>query len=355
MSTVKHNTSSQYEPLLVCAADHYVVPGPDKNGNYANTFQKAGYARQQRNPKGFLRLAKKQHRNLCKIFTKVAGVAPIHIPTKEGLYDAVFTSDPFITITVPRGDGFKRLIIPSKFTNEGRAPEVPHTLEFLKRLYPDAEVITPEHNIEGSGDNTYDTYRGCYWSGFVSDDNKDDAAAGRSHKEAHAFLQEKTGIPVHSIELIKPFFHIDTILCPLPNGHIMVYPKGMTPESYEYFKKAAFEDYGLDPKDYLIEVSKEEAYDYACNARGIGNNVILPKASKPFWHPSSLLTAFSKTKKTILERLKEAGYTPHTVDLSCFLNSGGGVKCLSHNIGLVHVNGGTSGIEHPMPEHAIAA
>jgi len=255
--------------------DYYKIPA-----DFANTFQKAGYAEQQADPIAFLKKATQQHDTLCRIFTEVAGVAPIRLSAKNGLYDAVFTSDPFITIAVPEKNGeLKRLIIPSKFSNTGREPEVAHSMRYLKTLWPDAKIITPTHNIEGSGDNTYDCFRGVYWSGFKSEEdeepkeNEKNISAGRSDKEAHAVLQSATGIPVHSIELIGDFFHIDTILCPLPNGHIMVYPGGMTPESFAYFKKTAFEDYGLDPDEYMIEVSEEDAYAYACNARGIDNNV----------------------------------------------------------------------------------
>ena len=368
------NAARKPIPLVVSEPDKYLIPGPDENGDYDNTFQEAGYLWQQKDPEAFLKLAKEQHATLCRIFTKVSGVKPIYMPAKAGLGDAVFTSDPFITITIPHKNSAQRLILPSRFTNINRHKEVPFAVNFLKKTFRKnahlslpqkftqaandnlgfkalnvlsfgrwgnkIEVIKPRFNIEGSGDNTYDTFRGCYWSGHVANDKKGESAAGRSHKEAHAFLQDATGIAVHSIELVKPFFHIDTIMCPLPCGRIMVYRDGMTPESFEYFKKMAFEKYGLDPDEYMIEVSKEDAYNYACNARAMydqdGNkHIIMPECSE-----------------ALQQRLKDAGYIVHTVDLSCFLASGGGVKCLSHNIGLVHQEGGTSGIVQAMPEHA---
>ena len=369
------NNTHKPIPLLVSEVDHYLIPGPDENGAYDNTFQKAGYRQQQSDPEGFLLLAKEQHRNLCAIFEKVSGVAPIRMPAKRGLGDAVFTSDPFITITVPDGNSAKRLILPSKFTNIHRHDEVPYATKFLHKTLKKnpqlslpqqfakaandnasipgkiinflawklwknkTKVIQPRFNIEGSGDNTYDTYRGCYWSGHVAPDQKGTSAAGRSHKEAHTFLQAATSIPVHSIELVKPFFHIDTIMCPLPCGRIMVYPDGMTPESFAYFKKAAFENYGLDPDEYMIEVSKEDAYAYGCNARVMNDqdsnkHIIMPNCSEQ-----------------LQQRLTDANYIVHTVELSCFLASGGGVKCLSHNIGLEHKEGGTSAIITDMPIH----
>lgn len=334
MSAINQKQSENAVPLYVCKPDFYKIPPPDKDGNFDNSFQEEGLKLQEADPVGFLMQAKAQHERLCQVFARISGLEPIYLSPKDGLGDAVFTSDPFITIVVPDGNAKKRIIIPSKFTNIHRPGEVPHNLNLLKSLFPDSNVINPLYNIEGSGDNTYDEFRGVYWSGFVSNGEEGKSSAGRSDKKSHVFLQAATDIPVHSIETYEPWFHIDVVICPLPCGRIMVYPESMTPESFEYFKQKAFIDYGLDPDEYMITVSKQDAYDYACNARYIGKNIILPKCSNEH-----------------AQKLEKAGYTVHQVDLSCFLASGGGVKCLSHNIGLVHKSGGTSGkIIKPSPQ-----
>ena len=60
--------------------------------------------------------------------------------------------------------------------------------------------------LEGSGDNLYDCYRDCFWSGYSSKLSPEGTSSGRSSLYAHKRLEEHTGVSIKSLEVIKPFF-----------------------------------------------------------------------------------------------------------------------------------------------------
>ena len=185
----------------------------------------------------------------------------------------------------------------------------------LSRLDDERLFVQSLHKIEGNGDNVPDPFRGIIWSGYTDQANFSMAAHGRSSLEAHEFLSDHTKVPVVSLRTIKPFYHIDTVLGPLPNGHILAHHKSLHPDSHKKFLTHAFENYGLDPHEYLIPVTTKDAFLLAANVRCFGNHVIMPNCS-PELH----------------ETVRSKGYEVEIADISAFLAGGGGIHCLSNVI-----------------------
>ncbi|PCI00816.1 MAG: hypothetical protein COB76_02645, partial [Alphaproteobacteria bacterium] len=147
---------------------------------------------------------------------------------------------------------------------------------------------------------------------------------GRSDIRAHKGLEAVTGVPVVSMAVKEPFFHIDTCMTPLTNGHIIAYKDGMKPEAFENLMQEGFKRYGMDPEEYLILVSKEDAENYACNLVCVGNNIIMPQVSDG-----------------LQDRLKSKGYEVTCLDMSVFINDGGAMHCLTNNLNEQRIKGGT--------------
>ena len=151
--------------------------------------------------------------------------------------------------------------------------------------------------FEGAGDALY--LNGKIYAGYVP----------RTDISAHTYISELLGIPVTSLELItNNFYHIDTCFCPLTDGYLIYYPE-------------AFDEYGRRiieadvPEEKRIEVTKDEAASFACNAVNIGQTVV-----------TNLTTErFSKA-------LKEKGFNHIQTDLSEFIKAGGSAKCLTLKI-----------------------
>lgn len=270
---------------------------------------------------------------------KVILVAP-----QSNLAGQIYTADPAafhsdITFT-PDGQGIERVhfkSLRSKFTNLGRQGELTGhfhaAAEYTQSLRSAAGFgkttigVTHENasfNTEGSGDNVYDTYRGIWWSGYVP--NPNDPKNGRSDIRAHAQLANLTDRPVLSLEVSKPYFHIDTSHTPLPRGHILSYEAGVTPEAYAQMKKSTLEAYNLPEDQYLIKVSKEDAELLACNLTPVNDTDLIVN---------------SKISQKLQDDLEKAGYKTHRIDYSEALKGGGLFHCTANRINIIGPKGGT--------------
>ena len=124
----------------------------------------------------------------------------------------------------------------------------------------------------------------------------------RSDQGVAAELESAFGLPVVSLRLVdERFYHLDTALCVLDATTAMYYP-------------AAFDDAGraalASVFDELIEAKDEDAEVLGLNAISDGRHVVLPEQA------TGLAT-----------QLSDRGFEPVGVDMSEFLNSGGGPKC----------------------------
>jgi len=320
--------------LLVARPNHYAIPPADKDGKHANHFAIEGYERYKADPKGFVEKAISQWDKLCATFTDRLGIELRVMPGIKDRPDLVFTADPSLSIN----DGVHGPVtIYSRFQNEQRQNETDLHVNFMKQALPERVVASSYRQLEGTGDNVYDPYRDLYWCGYLAPDSQQHASAGRSNREAHCLLTDMTGIETVSLAVQEPYFHIDTSLGFLSRGHVLAYPGGMSPQAYETFKYNAFTRYGLDPKEYLIEVSKEDAEKYACNLRCVGNTAVMADCSQE-----------------LQDKIRSKGYEVIMHDMSQYIASGGAVHCVTNNLNETRIPGGYHKLVQTgllMPDH----
>lgn len=314
------NISSDFEPvLLMSPPEFYAIPEPDLTNGHANDFAIEGYKEYAKNQKEFRNRAMVQWKNLKGIFNAL-GVKIVELDPVENNPDLVFTADPSLSFQPHKGS---LMTMFSRFSNEERQIEVGAHADFFQRNMPNRPLLTSHYRTEGTGDNVYDPFRDIFWSGYTHSTGRMNAASGRSDQMAHQALKQITGVEVVSLAVERPFFHIDTALAPLPGGHMVCFKDGMKPMAYEKMLENAFDRFGLDRSEYLIEVSKEDAAKYACNLRCIGNTVIL-----------------SDSSVELRERISSKGYTVIPVNMSQFIHSGGSIHCVTNNINEARILGG---------------
>lgn len=315
--------------LLVARPTHYEIPPPDGDGKHANRFAVAGYTQFVADPKGFVKKAVTQWDSLClDTLSERLGI-PLHVmPGNKAEPDLVFTADASISMN----DGVHGPVtIYSHFQNTQRQRETGLHQAFMQEAMPEryknSTAASSYKKLEGTGDNVYDPFRDLYWCGYIQDSAEKHAENGRSSRESHALLTQMTGIETVSLAVDNGYFHIDTSLGLLSRGHVVAYPGGMTPEAYESFKYNAFTRFGLDPKEYLIECSKEDAEKYACNLRCVGNTAVMSECSRE-----------------LQDKIRSKGYEVVTHDMSAFIASGGSVHCVTNNMNETRIPGGYYGL-----------
>lgn len=315
--------------VLVCSPDFYKVPGPDKHGQFKNIFQKRGWEEQQKDPTAFRAKAQTQHKALVEVLCSISGVQLHKIIPQADEIDAVFTADASISGRVV-GNLFA---LASQFSNADRVKEPATRGDFFRERLETARerflVWSSHYNMEGTGDNVYDPYRGVFLSGYLEGGaSADKASAGRSDQRAHKFLSHVFGVDVKSLPVEAPFYHIDTALAPLPRGEMLVYPGGIKGFDAAAFKQTYFEDFDLDPKTHYFELTTAEAQLFGANVRVLGNDVIIHK---------------NPGLSRVTDYMRGRGYKVHEVDLSAFLASGGSAHCLTNYLDELFVPGGYAG------------
>lgn len=311
--------------LLMCAPDFYSISGPDPiSGKYANKFAEKSHKTYLKSPQSFLRLAQKQWNDYKNTLVSL-GVKVVDLEPCKQHGDLVFTADPTLSLVTQKEHGGAPHVITlaSRFSNTERQSEVDYSLDFLNKLDPSRGVDNIQFCTEGTGDNYYDPFRDIYWSGYTKNPGRHNAAAGRSDIRAHKSIELITGVPVISMAVKEPFFHIDTCMAPLPNGHIIAYKDGMQPSAFNTLIYEGFERYGMDPYEYLILVDGTDAKNYACNMRCVGNTLIMPKVSQ-----------------NLQDRLRVKGYQVICLDMSAFISDGGAMHCLTNNLNEHRIKGG---------------
>jgi len=305
--------------ILMCPPDNYGISAPDSEGHFANRFSEQSYDRYLKDPKTFRAEAITQWNAYYKAL-KAEGVDVVLLQSQPHHPDLVFTADQ--TLSLKCDDG-RIVTLLSQFSNIERQDEVAYCKQVLHGFDETRLFETSHFKTEGTGDNYYDSFRDIYWSGYTTSPERAQAAAGRSDKRAHDQLSALTGVPVVGLEVQDPFFHIDTCLAPLHDGHMLVFKQGMTEASFDLFLKKAFKDYDLDPAEYLIEVTAEDAKKYGCNVRTIGKTIFIPSVSD-----------------RLEQQLTDKGYTVISLDVSRFIDGGGAMHCLTNLINESRVKGG---------------
>ncbi|OXS35314.1 amidinotransferase [Streptomyces sp. XY006] len=198
-----------------------------------------------------------------------------------GLPDMVFAANGATVI-----DG---KVLVARFRHPQRTDEAQAYLDWFGRG-DWSEVRQAEYVNEGEGDFLFAGGEILAGTGFRSDP--------RAHDEAREFF----GRPVVSLTLVDPrWYHLDTALAVLGDGHVMYYPAAFSAESRALLSER-FPD--------AVLAGEADAAVFGLNALSDGRNVVLPRQAVG-----------------LAGQLREHGYTPVGADLSEMLKAGGSVKC----------------------------
>jgi N-dimethylarginine dimethylaminohydrolase len=213
----------------------------------------------------------------------LAFVAPM-----PGLPDMAFTANAGLVI-----DG---TVVMTRFRAKERRPEERVFREWFERQGFSIASWPEGVAFEGAGDALLDRHRRLIWFGY----------GWRSSQRASRLLEQAFDRPIVGLRLVDPrFYHLDTCLCPLPDGLLMFYPPAFDRTSQEMI-------IALVPQEKRIEVSSADALSFACNAVQIDGYIFMNDCSTG-----------------LRSRLSAVGLTPTATPLSEFLKAGGAAKCLT--------------------------
>ncbi|MDL1861066.1 ornithine--oxo-acid transaminase [Betaproteobacteria bacterium PRO7] len=219
-------------------------------------------------------------------------------PPQPGLPDMVFTANAAVVLD--------RKALLARFLCAERRGEEAHDRAFFQALRArgaiDEIVETPQGLVfEGAGDAIWDATRSVLWTGYGQ----------RSSREMQYVLAETYAVPTVALELVDPrFYHLDTCLCVLSGGEVIVHRPAFAAKSLGQIEE-------LVGRDKLIVASDEDAHHLAVNSVCLGRDVVL-------CHASAALRG----------GLAERGYRPHVVPLDSFNRSGGAAYCLTLRLDL---------------------
>lgn len=219
-------------------------------------------------------------------------------PPQPGLPDMVFTANAALVLD--------RKALLARFLCAERRGEEAHDRAFFQALRArgaiDEIVETPQGLVfEGAGDAIWDATRSVLWTGHGQ----------RSSRDMQYVLAETYAVPTVALELVDPrFYHLDTCLCVLSGGEVIVHRPAFAAKSFGQIEE-------LVGRDQLMVASDEDARHLAVNSVCLGRDVVLCHASA-----------------ALRDALAERGYRPHVVPLDSFNRSGGAAYCLTLRLDL---------------------
>jgi N-dimethylarginine dimethylaminohydrolase len=221
------------------------------------------------------------------------GAAVELIAPCQNLPDLVFTANAAVVLD--------RKALLARFRYPQRQAEERH-FEAAFRSLQARGIIDAVHALprglvlEGAGDCVFDSTRNLFWMGY----------GPRSDVAARHAVEETFGVGAVALELCDArFYHLDTALCPLPNGEVIYVPGAFTAAG----RGAIGERVG---KDQRIEIGEQDACALAANAVCLGDTLIIAACSEE-----------------LRARLAERGYRVVVTPLDSFLRSGGAAFCLT--------------------------
>lgn len=253
---------------------------------------------------------------------------------KQGLLDQIYTADPSFSMVSREDDGqFHLKTLWSRFYHDQRQPEVLEQQKALTASFTNAcddliiSQMLARRYFEG-GDHLYDMARDILWGGYKPKNGKFEPSEGRSEPGAVEELATFMGLHASGavgLEVVRPFYHLDTSSTFLPRGEIICCPDGMTKDSFKTLINNAFTRYGLDWNSNLILISRNEAeFGFACNLIIVDENTII----------------VPENCQSLATNLRERDYDVYTVDLSEILRAGGGAHCIINRLNQLRVPGG---------------
>lgn len=125
----------------------------------------------------------------------------------------------------------------------------------------------------------------------------------RTDGTTHDWLRGKSEREVVSLKLCQPhFYHLDTCFCPLGEDRVAWYPGAFDAASRRLIQERIH---------HRIDVNKEEAMRFACNAVVLGRDIVLPEGCPK-----------------LRADLESVGLASHELPMSEFIKAGGACKCL---------------------------
>ncbi len=207
-----------------------------------------------------------------------------------GLPDMCFTANAGLVW----GDRF----VPTTFRVAQREPEMSHFIDWFSQAGYQIAPLPDAPSCEGEGDLLYqlDQQGGCLWAGY----------GVRSSLESHRAIGQRLGVEVVSLRLVdQRFYHLDTCFVALPGGRVMYYPAAFDERSLREIRHRV-------PPAARLEVDKQDAMRFACNALVLGETLVTNFVSDPL-------------RRRLAKWALEVIVSP----VDEFLLAGGGVKCLS--------------------------
>lgn len=187
------------------------------------------------------------------------------------------------------------IFLPSRFRFRQRQPETKHFGHWFSTAGYRIVELPGHGTFEGEGDVLFQPGRALAWCGYGL----------RTSLQAHHCVAETLNVEVVPLRLIdERFYHLDTCLCPLPNGRLLYYPGAFDRDSLDVIARR------VPPAD-RIAVESADALQFTCNAIVTGDSLITNSASDG-----------------LRDRLARSGIETIVCPLGEFLLAGGGAKCL---------------------------
>lgn len=198
-----------------------------------------------------------------------------------GLPDMVFAANAGVAID-------NRMMTAVMWSVERRPEEAHYRKHFDRAGFDD--VFIPEHVNEGEGDFLFTGEVLLAGTGFRTDP--------RSHLEAQRYFD----VEVVTLQLVDPrWYHLDTALFSIDRDVAVWYPGAFDSASVAELRRR-FPD--------GIEATEADALAFGLNSTADNRHVVMPASAQ-----------------ALAERISDAGFDVHTVDLSELLKAGGSVKC----------------------------
>ncbi len=290
--------------FLMSPPDFLRIPDATGTAPVANAFSVDGYATYTRDPAGFVARGQDQWAGLHATFLQAGAIISLLPPTPDA-FDGAFVADASLTVWK---NGRPHTLL-SHFTNAPRTPEIAAHKACLETIFgTQLSIQQAPLPCEGSGDVIYDPVRKCLWAGYTTGT---DWAGGRTQRAVHDVLADIFGLPVHSMAVQRPFFHLDTCFTPLPGGQVLVWPDGLQLSALDTLRAHI-------PADSIVTISRGDAHAFGCNLVAVSPDVLVT-------------TVISDDLRRTLERM---GYTVLMADVSQFIACGGAVHCLTNPLHL---------------------
>lgn len=232
-------------------------------------------------------VAQEQWQKVYDIYNKKLGWAVELIEPVKHLPDMVFATDCCLI-----RDG--RILL-SRFRHPERQPESAHYEKWF-RSHGFTKIMQTEHFFEGGGDNLFCGNKILAGHGF------------RSAPEAAGEIATFFGLEVVPLKIIDPFFyHLDTSVAVLSDDTVAFYPDALDKASQQRLRNAV---------PNVIEATLQEAQGFGLNAVSDGQTIVT-----------------SNESESLLQKYREAGFKVIGTPILEFRKSGGGVKCMTLDLG----------------------